>query len=185
MTDPATQKQIEFIIDLGGKVSIGLTKNDASILIRQLLEDKDLKKKQELLNRSRNAKTTRIRDLDTTGINYNRKPYTPVEVPSKDDKIGGYLALVIIIGLIIGGLILYNSDTDSSSKGSNPTVVSDQEYIAEELVFISRYGDCYHYYSNCISLDNINADVQVYARPLSSVTNSHRLCDICRRNAGF
>ena len=185
MTDPATQKQIDYIIALGGSVSKGLTKNDASILIQQLLEDKALKKKEELLNRSRNAKTTRIRDIDPTGVTYQRKSHTTEAIPPKDDNKGGCLGLVIILGLIIGGLSLFDSDTDSSGNGNNPTESSNAEYESEEMVYISRYGDCYHYYSDCISLDNINAYVQVYKRPLSSVTNSHRLCEICRRNAGY
>lgn len=185
MTDPATQKQIDYIIDLGGSASKGLTKNDASILIQQLLEEKALKKKQELLNRSRNAKTTRIRDIDSTGATYHRNSHTTKAVPPKDDNKGGCLGGVILVGLIIGGLYYFDTNTNSSGNENISVESSNAEYESEEMVYISRYGDCYHYYSDCISLDNINAYVQVSRRPLSSVTNSHRLCEICERNAGY
>lgn len=185
MTDPATQKQIDYIIDLGGSVSKGLTKNDASTLIQQLLEDNALRKKQELQNRNRNARTTRIRNIDPTGVTYHRKSHTTEATPPKDDNKGGCLGLVIIIGLIIGGLYLFYSYTDSGGNDNNATVISNNNNESGEMVYISRYGDCYHYDADCIALANINAYVEVYKCSLSSATNSHRLCEICRRNAGF
>lgn len=154
MTDSATQKQIDYIIDLGGSIPEGLSKSEASRLIQQLLEDRRRR------------------------INTDSKP--PV-----DDNQGGCLGLVIIVGLIIGAVYLFNRDTSSHNGDYNAAESSYVDSESGEIVYISRYGDCYHLYSDCISLDNINAYVEVYERPLSSVTNTHRLCEICRRNAGL
>jgi len=145
MTDPATHKQISYIIDLGGDVPENLTKSEASRLIQQLLDDK---------SRRKQTKST----------------------PSTNDILNSCLGLIMFIGLIYGVVYLFDSNTNSDSNDNNES---------DDIVYISRYGECYHYYDDCIALDNINAYVEVFKWSLSSATNSHRLCEICRQNAGL
>jgi hypothetical protein len=114
------------------------------------------------------------------------KPGAPAKprTLNKHNNIG-CLILFIAISAAIGLFIFYDNYEASRDVDATNMVVNDAEYADEEMVYISRYGACYHYYSDCISLENPNAYVEIYRKPYSSVTNSHRACSICMRRTGY
>jgi hypothetical protein len=162
----ATEKQIAYIRDLGGKPHDGLTKQEASQLIENLLAVRSSKRKQ----------------AQGPSVAISNTVYS-CNTPDPNTKWG--CLILIVISLIAGCYFYFRSDQELNDKDAKRSIQYSPEYLTHAGVFISQHGSCYHLFPDCISLDNPNAYVQVTRVPRISVNLSHRPCEICHRNAPY